>query len=130
MSELPQVTDVKYIGMVAKQDTDYGRYTGTGMILTFAFKVNVLDDSGQWSYYYTSTFNKVNYECGKEIKLSDYNYSVPSAHMGWFGVVGTGFDKRGEGVVYSGYETFSNLENEALSVGRYERLIMSNVAEK
>ena len=88
-------------------------YASKNNQLILAYEVKVTDETGDWSYYYTTTFSDLLKAHNEKIDLADKEYTYLTARKGWFVIYGTGFEQNG--VLYAGYRTLEEIYN-----GNYE----------
>ena len=113
MNANEQVTDVVYRGAMIIEKKNKSGYASKNNQLILAYEVKVTDETGDWSYYYTTTFSDLLKAHNEKIDLADKEYTYLTARKGWFVIYGTGFEQNG--VLYAGYRTLEEIYN-----GNYE----------
>ncbi len=117
MSDHDTITDVVYVGATLVERTDKTNAWYDANTLTLVYEVKVTDETGDWSYYFTSDFTAITKAYNGSVNLTGLDYEYPTAYMGWFGVNGTGFAKNE--VVYAGYETLEEIYDGTYESSRY-----------
>ena len=108
MSEREEIVDVIYKGAMLVEAKEKNSRTSNGLSLIYEVKMS--DESGSWSYYYSSTYSNIIKEYNGGVSLEDMKYSNPEATKGWFTIYGTGFEK--DGKLYAGYQTLEEINND------------------
>lgn len=119
MSQMEKVTGVEYIGAMVEQKGPEARYyTKFDNRISLVYKVSVTDETGDWTYYYRTTYTNVVKKYNGKLDISSVKCEFLTASMGWFGVNGTGFEKND--LVYAGYKTLEEIYDGNYEVGEYE----------